>query len=54
MNKDRFEGWSKLQKSKWLLVESFANKEIPKTHENCIKIVGVARPGKTNRDKRKK
>lgn len=54
MEKDRFKGWSKRQKSMWLMVESFANQEIPKTHENCIKILGVARPGKTWRDKNKK
>ncbi len=50
---DRFKGWSHRQKSLWLMIEDFANHEIPKTHENCIKILGIARPGKTNRDKKK-
>jgi hypothetical protein len=35
------------------MVESFADREIPKTHENCIKILGVARPGKTKKDRNK-
>jgi len=51
---NRFKGWSSRQKSMWLMVESFANTEIPKTHENCMKILKVARPGKTNRDKSRK
>lgn len=51
MKEDRFKGWSSRQKSMWLMVESFTHQEIPKTHQNCIKIIGVARPGKTNRDK---
>ena len=54
MKKDRFEYWSHNQKARWLMVEEFAGHEIPRTHQNCMKILGVARPGKTKRDKEKR
>ena len=27
---------------------------MPRTHENCLRLVGVARPGKTAKDKARK
>ena len=41
------------QKAKWLSAERQAGCELPRTHENCIRITGVARPGKTAKDKGK-
>ena len=41
------------QKAKWLSAESLAGCKLPRTHENCIRITGVARPGKTAKDQRK-
>ncbi len=38
--------WTAEQKMKW---DQAGNP--PKTHENCIKILGAARPGKTKKDK---
>ena len=41
------------QKAKWLSAERQAGQRLPRTHENCIRITGVARPGKTAKDKQK-
>ena len=40
------------QKAKWAAAESREGK-LPRTHENCLKYLGVARPGKTAKDKAK-
>jgi hypothetical protein len=41
------------QKAKWALAESQAGHKLPRTHENCIRILGVARPGKTAKDRQR-
>ena len=41
------------QKAKWLSAERQAGCKLPRTHENCIRILRVARPGKTAKDKQK-
>ena len=40
------------QKAKWLSAERLAGQKLPRTHENCIRVLGVARPGKTAKDRR--
>ena len=49
--KERKEFMSRDQKSRWTAREELEGREIPRTHENCLEILGVARPGKTNQDK---
>ena len=39
------------QKAKWMVAESQAGQRLPRTHENCLRILNVARPGKTAKDK---
>ena len=41
------------QIAKWRTAEGLAGHKLPRTHENCIRITGVARPGKTAKDKQK-
>jgi hypothetical protein len=41
------------QKAKWLSAERQAGCKLPRTHENCIRITGVARPGKTAKENKK-
>lgn len=41
------------QKAKWLSAERQAGCKLPRTHENCTRILNVARPGKTAKDKGK-
>ena len=41
------------QIAKWRLAEGQAGCKLPRTHENCTKILGVSRPGKTAKDKGK-
>ncbi len=40
------------QKAKWAAAESREGK-LPRTHQNCIRILNVARPGKTAADRQK-
>lgn len=42
------------QKAKWAIAESRAGCKLPRTHENCLTILNVARPGKTASDKQSK
>jgi len=42
------------QKAKWASAERQAGCKLPRTHENCLKILKVARPGKTASDKQNK
>ena len=39
------------QKARWSFAERQAGHKLPRTHENCTRILGVARPGKTAKDK---
>ena len=41
------------QKAKWLSAERQAGTKLARTHQNCIRILNVARPGKTAKDKSK-
>jgi hypothetical protein len=49
MNRSHY--WSSTEVAKWRLAETQAGTKLPRTHENCIRILGVARPGKTAKDK---
>ena len=49
MNRSQFMTTDQI--AKWRLAESQAGCKLPRTHENCIRITGVARPGKTAKDK---
>lgn len=49
MNKSQY--WSPTQVAKWRLAETQAGCKLPTTHQNCTRILGVARPGKTAKDK---
>lgn len=49
--KDRENYMSATQKALWKAREELEGRQIPRTHENCLSILGVARPGKTNKDK---
>lgn len=51
MNRSQF--MTSDQKAKWLSAERQAGQKLPRTHENCIRITGVARPGKTAKDRQK-
>lgn len=51
MNRSQF--MTTTQIAKWRLAESQAGYKLPRTHENCTRILGVARPGKTAKDKEK-
>ena len=46
--KDLFDFWTDAQKAKW---KQHFPKGAPTTHQNCIEVFGVARPGKTRRDR---
>ena len=48
---DRSQFMTADQKAKWLSAERQAGQKLPRTHKNCIRITGVARPGKTAKDK---
>jgi len=54
---DRHDFMTSAQKMLWdaaeqeLSVKLNRKISIPRTHENCIKILGVARPGKTRQDR---
>ena len=39
------------QKAKWAQAERQAGHTLPRTHQNCLKVLGVARPGKTAKDR---
>ena len=39
------------QKAKWKVAEQQAGGPLARTHENCLNILKVARPGKTAKDK---
>ena len=39
------------QKARWAFAERQAGHKLPRTHQNCIRILGVARPGKTKQQK---
>lgn len=41
------------QKTKWASKEEWIGRSIPRSHQNCREILGVARPGKTNKDRAK-
>jgi hypothetical protein len=47
---DRSHYWTKDQLTKWSMAESREGCKLPRTHFNCIRILGVARPGKTAKD----
>ena len=49
MNRSQF--MTSDQKAKWATAERQAGGKLPRTHENCLRITGVARPGKTAKDK---
>lgn len=51
MNRSQF--MTNTQIAKWRLAESQAGCKLPRTHENCNRILGVSRPGKTAKDKRR-
>ena len=51
MNRSQY--WTSTQIAKWRLAEAHADCKLPRTHQNCIRILGVARPGKTAKDKSK-
>lgn len=46
--KKRDEYWSADMKAQW---NNHFPKGAPKTHENCLRVFGVARPGKTRSDR---
>ena len=50
MNRSQF--MTSDQKAKWAVAESQAGTKLARTHQNCIRILNVARPGKTAKDKR--
>jgi hypothetical protein len=39
------------QKARWAFAERQAGRKLPRTHQNCIRILKVARPGKTKQQK---
>ena len=39
------------QKARWAFAERQAGHKLPRTHQNCIRILKVARPGKTKQQK---
>ena len=41
------------QKARWATSERRVGCKLPRTHQNCIEILNVARPGKTAKDKQK-
>lgn len=49
--KNRADFMTKDQKAKWRVAEQQAGGFLPRTHENCLTILKVARPGKTEKDK---
>jgi len=49
MNRSQY--WTSTQIAKWRLAEAHAGCKLPRTHQNCIRILDVARPGKTAKDK---
>ena len=51
MNRSQY--WTSTQIAKWRLAEAHAGCKLPRTHQNCIRILDVARPGKTAKDKSK-
>ncbi len=51
MNRSQF--MSREQQAKWGFAERQVGQTLPRTHQNCIRITGVARPGKTAKDRQK-
>ena len=51
MNRSQF--MTSDQIAKWRLAEAQAGHKLPRTHENCLRILKVARPGKTAKDRQK-
>ncbi len=49
MNRSQF--MTNDQRAKWSFAERQAGCKLPRTHENCTRILGVGRPGKTAKDK---
>jgi hypothetical protein len=49
MNKSHY--WSADQKARWAEAERREGCKLPRTHQNCLAILKVARPGKTAKDK---
>lgn len=41
------------QKAKWAAAEEKAGHKIKRFHSNCLRILGVRRPGKTAQDRAK-
>ena len=50
--KSRAEYMTEHQKELWRVAEEQLGHKIPRTHENCMRILKVARPGKTAKDKK--
>lgn len=49
MNRSHY--WSTDQKTKWAEAERQEGCKLPRTHQNCMRILKVARPGKTAKDR---
>ena len=52
MNRSQY--WTADQKAKWASAERQEGCKLPRTHENCLLILKIARPGKTASDKASK
>lgn len=49
---DRANFMTESQRALWAAAEEKRGTKIPRTHQNCMEILKVARPGKTAKDKR--
>jgi len=49
MNRSHY--MSSAQKARWAAAEKLQGRKIPRSHQNCLEILGVQRPGKTAKDK---
>ncbi len=50
--KTRFDYMTPAEQARWKAFERMAGRELPRTHEYCMLILGRARPGKTKKDKK--
>jgi hypothetical protein len=48
---NRSEYMSVSQQKRWALEEERIGRKLPRTHENCVRVLKVARPGKTAKDR---
>ena len=51
MRKTRADYMTEDQQSRWSAFEKRMGRKMPRTHQNCIEVFGVGRPGKTKKDR---